>query len=377
MAVDIRVKRSSSAGTAPSSLEDGELAINVADTPPKAYVGDGTSVLTLGPVIVTGTTPSAPTAGTIWVNDTTRVVQVYASSSWNSISGVDDFSAAEDYVSGQLVIYQDGLWQANTSITASAWDVSEWDPISTKLNNYAGTTAPATTDDTSAGYAPGSLWVDTTNDLAYICLDATASSAVWTEITATGLASNVEWTYREKVTADNTSPNLDLTDFQNTWGSGLDHRFVGREIIPATNNASFTLLYSDDTGGSPTYEGAGGYSYEVWGRRYADTDTTAIQSTRAASAASIPLTVYGIAKTGTSFRDGFWFDITVHDVDGSNFSLVTGDVWGTEANNSTPLHWHVNAFFREAVQTVEAIRVAASSGNIESGTIEHYTRPVR
>lgn len=44
------------------------------------------------------------------------------------------------------------------------------------------TTAPGATDDSAAGYAVGSKWVDTVADKAYICVDATASAAVWKEI---------------------------------------------------------------------------------------------------------------------------------------------------------------------------------------------------
>lgn len=45
-----------------------------------------------------------------------------------------------------------------------------------KLN---ATTAPTANDDTGDGYAVGSVWIDTTNDRAYICLDATSTAAVW------------------------------------------------------------------------------------------------------------------------------------------------------------------------------------------------------
>lgn len=53
-------------------------------------------------------------------------------------------------------------------------------------SNTAATAAPGATDDSAAGYAVGSVWIDTTNDKAYVCLDATATAAVWTEITQGG-----------------------------------------------------------------------------------------------------------------------------------------------------------------------------------------------
>ncbi len=53
----------------------------------------------------------------------------------------------------------------------------------TPLNNYTASAAPGVTDDSSAGYEPGSEWVDQTNDKGYVCLDATVGAAVWLETT--------------------------------------------------------------------------------------------------------------------------------------------------------------------------------------------------
>lgn len=46
-------------------------------------------------------------------------------------------------------------------------------------HNYNATAAPAATDDSGDGYSIGSLWHDVTNDNVYICIDATASAAIW------------------------------------------------------------------------------------------------------------------------------------------------------------------------------------------------------
>ncbi|MBF0369297.1 MAG: hypothetical protein HQL52_07580 [Magnetococcales bacterium] len=54
----------------------------------------------------------------------------------------------------------------------------------TILNKRDATVAPAASDDSGSGYAIGSSWIDVTNDKAYVCLDATASAAVWSETTA-------------------------------------------------------------------------------------------------------------------------------------------------------------------------------------------------
>lgn len=52
--------------------------------------------------------------------------------------------------------------------------------------NLGASTAPTATDDSASGYAVGSRWIDTTADKEYVCLDATATAAVWTETTGGG-----------------------------------------------------------------------------------------------------------------------------------------------------------------------------------------------
>jgi hypothetical protein len=50
------------------------------------------------------------------------------------------------------------------------------------LIRYNATVAPTVNDDSADGYSVGSYWYDTTNDRAYVCLDATAGAAVWVRI---------------------------------------------------------------------------------------------------------------------------------------------------------------------------------------------------
>lgn len=53
-------------------------------------------------------------------------------------------------------------------------------------SNLAAAVAPGATDDSAAGYSIGSLWIDTTADKSYVCVDATATAAVWNDLTAVG-----------------------------------------------------------------------------------------------------------------------------------------------------------------------------------------------
>lgn len=47
------------------------------------------------------------------------------------------------------------------------------------IHKVDATTAPTVNEDTGDGYSVGSIWVDVTNDLSYICVDSTSTAAVW------------------------------------------------------------------------------------------------------------------------------------------------------------------------------------------------------
>jgi len=51
--------------------------------------------------------------------------------------------------------------------------------------NFAAAVAPTADEDSGDGYAVGSFWHDTTADKSYVCLDATATAAVWHQIDKT------------------------------------------------------------------------------------------------------------------------------------------------------------------------------------------------
>jgi hypothetical protein len=55
--------------------------------------------------------------------------------------------------------------------------------LAVSKNYLSGHTAPTANDDSGDGFSVGSIWLDTTADRAYICLDASVGSAVWLEIT--------------------------------------------------------------------------------------------------------------------------------------------------------------------------------------------------
>lgn len=108
--------------------------------------------------------------------------------------------STSDLSEGSNLYYTEARVSANASVAANTAHAARTDnPHSvtktqvglgnvqnTKVNLSAAT-APGVGDDSSAGYSVGSLWIDTTNDVAYRCLDASAGAAIWRATTGAHL----------------------------------------------------------------------------------------------------------------------------------------------------------------------------------------------
>lgn len=102
--------------------------------------------------------------------------------------GVGDDSA-DGYSVGSLwvnVTDDDAFICLDSSSGAAVWAQIDGGGSSGPLGKYDATAAPTANDDTGDGYSVGSIWCDVTADKAYVCLDASSGAAVWTEITQAG-----------------------------------------------------------------------------------------------------------------------------------------------------------------------------------------------
>jgi len=111
----------------------------------------------------------------------------------------------------------------DSTVWAAVW--TEITPQTITLNNIAGTTAPVATDDSGDGYTVWSLWMDTTNDKAYILVDSTVGAAVWVEVTLAPLKINQAATTAPTVTNDTSE-----------WYE------VGSNWYDTTNDKAYVLL---------------------------------------------------------------------------------------------------------------------------------------
>lgn len=114
-------------------------------------------------------------------------------------------------------------------------------------SNLAASAAPGTSDDNTAGYAIGSVWIDTTNDNVYTCVDASTGAAVWKPHGGSGGGGNpassiVEATADTTTTSgtDGVADSMTVTPAAGTyavWFSG--------SIEHSSNNSTINLsIYS-------------------------------------------------------------------------------------------------------------------------------------
>lgn len=179
----------------------------------------------------TGTITSiaVSTTSSIGPNNSTKTYRITYTNTEPTFSEVSDSIVpssmpASSITSGTIAHERGGLEADVSSYSGIPW-ISGGTTAELKMN-FAATTAPTTTDDSAAGYAVGSRWLDTTNDKAYVCLDDTATSAVWTEITLQGdvTASSTTTFTNKTLDADgtgNTVSNIDTGNFTSTAITGL------------------------------------------------------------------------------------------------------------------------------------------------------------
>lgn len=124
-------------------------------------------------------------------------------------------------------------------------DTSSWQTYSLKCN-YAAAAAPTVNDDSGDGYTVGSIWVDTTNDDAYIAVDVTLGAAVWEQINGGGggtsvLVQEVSTLFTTKVNHTNTLIPFDDTIPQQGGSEGTEIFTLAITPTSATNKLEIVV----------------------------------------------------------------------------------------------------------------------------------------
>lgn len=132
------------------------------------------------------------------------------------------------------------------------------------INKLNATTAPTTGDDSGDGYSVGSMWIDTTNDRTYICVDSTVAAAIWREdvvVTAAQTLTNKTLTapnITNGVLTTNNAPYFQIEDATATHQYFLRVNELVDDVViylPAlTDSDDFVFANHEQTLGSKTLE---------------------------------------------------------------------------------------------------------------------------
>jgi cytoskeletal protein CcmA (bactofilin family) len=213
-------------------------------------------------------------------------------------------------------------------------------------NNTQASANPTTTDDFSAGYAPGSIWINAVNGRAFLCITNTVNNAVWTE--AMGITPNNRVTAEVNNTVDIGSSTYQFKDIY------ID----GTGYIDAVSGDTLTLTSNASVGGNLTLTGnlVGSGNITNTGTGYFGGNLTA----NADLAVTGTLNANGDVNLGNAPTDTVTF---ISRVDSS----VIPSTDGTYNLGSTTNEWQ-NLYI---TGTAEIDQLNADSVDIDSGTIDN------
>jgi len=181
----------------------------------------------------------------------------------------------------------------NTNLNADLLDGEHGSAFVKQLNKTNATAAPAVTDDSGDGYTVGSVWIDVTNDEAYICVDATEGAAVWINLSAstpTAHAATHQSGGGDAIKLDDLTAPDDNTD--------LDVSTVSHGLTPKLPNDA--TLYLNGLGGYSTPAGGEGGSTTGWN---SDANTWTYDSADAPTfVASVNADMTAVLSTGMRIK---------------------------------------------------------------------------
>ena len=201
-------------------------------------------------------------------------------------------------------------------------------------NNFAATTNPLATDDGGNGYAPGSMWENTTTGRVFICVGNTSNAAVWRELVQVQTANKI--IPEATNTVDLGEPS---TRFQDLWLAGG---------LSAFGNGSL--------GGTLTVTGATALSSTL-----AVTGTSTFTGTVTSNAINATTVAASAGFTG-ALTGNVTGDLT-GNVTGNVTGDLTGDVTGDITSSGTSTFNNLDATGTTTI----------TSGDINSGAMDGTT----
>lgn len=145
--------------------------------------------------------------------------------------------------------------------------------------NLGATDDPTAADDSGDGYAVGSVWINTTGDKVFVCADATATAAVWKDVSAAGGGAGT-WTGLTGSPSDNSSVGA-----------------IGENLMGAATEAAARAAMSLDTTDDPTFD-------EITISSLVTLPSNASPTTDAAGEMAVDLAAWAAGRDAVEFYDG-------------------------------------------------------------------------
>ena len=334
----------------------GGTGINTSSSTGYGYVGAGTWAIKKAnlnaavPPSVNDDVGAGYAVGSDWIDTTHNKIYICIKSTagaavWGdvSLSGGDMSRTTYDTNTDGKVDTAAGGTGLDTSastgfphLLSGSWQV--------KKSNLSAVVAPTVNDDSSAGYAIGSEWIDTTQPKAYVCLDTSIGYAVWTEITGGDMAKAVY-----DVTADG------LIDAA-AGGLALDTSILTG--YPHVSGGTWSVEKSTRTTTSPAVTDDSGAGYEI-GSRWINTVTS--DEYVCISAGS------GAAMWVKTTAAGGDMSKTVYDSDADSFIDTTAGGTGFNSSASTGLVYITAGAWSVILSNFAAAVAPSASNDITEG----------
>ena len=157
---------------------------------------------------------------------------------WNYVEQILRDEELQGYITGDQA-----LLTVNSVALAKEQSLSFLDAPTTpvKVSYGQSSSAPSTTEDESAGYSIGSVWV-TTGGIPYICVDASDGAAVWTRADAAGAAPYSDEVKSDTLTSTQASAPVLMNAMSITPPAGIYEVWFSTDVYASKNNTTGAVL---------------------------------------------------------------------------------------------------------------------------------------
>lgn len=174
------------------------------------------------------------------------------------------------------------------------------------------------------------------------------------------------WRFEAQYTPSSASEQ-DITDLDQS----SDHLFVLRDVAAASDGNNLLLRVSPDSGSSPTFDsGASDYAWGIYGV------IVGTGSNTGSDAADSSIRLSTNLGNDASLELGQSGHVLLYDVGNASSAQMVESKMTYRNSSNALLHENMGGQ-RVTAQVTQAVRFIFNTGNIASGTIDHYTRPVQ